>query len=222
MEFRLIYAGKLPAAGNGNSRVREKHDIRREFHKQLKELYRQSPTLKPQLDEPVLVSKAPPKMLGLPANFSHISPDYTDGKIGKPYVDSVADEYVVSNFRFVPLIRELYGVACSLEILFLRRDNPGQTLVSSGGDLDNRLKVLFDALRCPTDAKECDNKTPGDGETPFHCLLEDDKLITEVSVTTDRLLVPKADDEGEHDVRLIIKVRTPIVNPGGFLAGSFL
>lgn len=39
MEFRLVYQGALKAKGNKN----HKHEIRREFHKQLKELWSQPP-----------------------------------------------------------------------------------------------------------------------------------------------------------------------------------
>jgi hypothetical protein len=48
--------------------------------------------------------------------------------------------------------------------------------------------------------------TPEPGEDPFFCLIEDDSLITEVKVTTDRLLTPLKDNESEHDVHLIIHV----------------
>lgn len=51
------------------------------------------------------------------------------------------------------------------------------------GDIDNRLKTLFDALRLPNQTNELvgyDNPAPD--ENPFFCLLEDDSLITHVSV----------------------------------------
>jgi hypothetical protein len=49
----------------------------------------------------------------------------------------------------VPFVRKTGGLTkCALDILFLRRDNPGN-LIASGGDIDNRLKVLFDGLRMP-------------------------------------------------------------------------
>src|ERR1035441_423574 len=48
MEFRLIYRGHLPAEGRGGGRTKEKHLIRKEFHKQLRELWRQHPDLRAQ------------------------------------------------------------------------------------------------------------------------------------------------------------------------------
>ena len=45
MNFILTYVGELPSASSGNARVKEKHVLRRVFHKQLKELWRVQPTL---------------------------------------------------------------------------------------------------------------------------------------------------------------------------------
>jgi hypothetical protein len=43
--------------------------------------------------------------------------------------------------------------------------------------------------------------------------MQDDALITDVTITTDRLLVPKRDDEHVNDVVLIIGVKTKML-PG--------
>jgi hypothetical protein len=109
------------------------------------------------------------------------------------------------NFDFFALIREKLHLVCDLDILFLRRENPGQ-LISAGGDLDNRIKVLFDALRVPQDDNEVRGLDP-EGESKVNlCLVEDDKLITGFRVTTDRLLEPPMLESQENDVRLIINV----------------
>ena len=56
---------------------------------------------------------------------------------------------VCNGNRFVPLVSKAGGFTCSLDILFLRRDDP-EGPIESGGDIDNRLKVLLDGLRMPT------------------------------------------------------------------------
>jgi hypothetical protein len=89
---------------------------------------------------------------------------------------------------------------------------PGN-LVASGGDIDNRIKVLFDGLRMPQNNTEIDQFPPQEGANPFFCLLENDDLITDVGITTDRLLTPKESDESVHDVHLVIRVLTKIVDP---------
>lgn len=115
-------------------------------------------------------------------------------------------------FNFVPLVSEVFGhVACALDILLLSRDQPGN-VVRNGGDIDNRLKVLFDALRMVEDCRELTGQVPSEDEKPFFCLLKDDKLITGFRVSADRLLVPPADGEYESDVHLILKVKTMVLH----------
>jgi hypothetical protein len=80
--------------------------------------------------------------------------------------------------------------------------------------------VLFDALRMPSNCDEVDGK-PEDDDDPFFCLLEDDRLITEVRVTTDRLLTPLASGENRNDVRLIIHVRTVILDASDIQAPMY-
>ena len=122
----------------------------------------------------------------------------------------IAQNFDQYGFRFVPVVSKSKSENCSLEILFLRRDAPGN-LIRSGGDVDNRIKVLFDGLRMPQEHREVGGAVPGEGENPFFCLLEDDTLITEVHIVTDRLLLPINEGESrhrEHDVELIIHVKT--------------
>lgn len=98
-----------------------------------------------------------------------------------------------------PLVRQSMHMVCDLDITFLRKGVPGR-LISSKGDLDNRVKVLFDALRVPTEDEIRGLHTQGHGVL---CLLEDDSLITGFRVTTDQLLDPQA---AQNDVMLIINV----------------
>ena len=66
--------------------------------------------------------------------------------------------------------------------MILRPEKPGGIIVQSG-DIDNRLKTLFDALCLPPQT----NQIPKDeglsiNESPMYCLLEDDSLITSIKV----------------------------------------
>lgn len=114
--------------------------------------------------------------------------------------------YTVGDRDYTCLITERLKVYAEIDILFLRPGEPGQ-IVTHGGDIDNRLKTLFDALRRPTNEQELPkgnllDQTPN----PCHCVLSDDSLISKVSVTTDTLLDAQDDDE----VVLIITVTTMI------------
>ena len=193
MQFRLVYQGKLPASGAETQR-KQKHEIRRAMHRQLLELWTTHPFLKR------FVTGRTPKVF----------PDLSE-TVSVMY--AMADNYARCGFRFLPLIRNTSGVACSLDVLFLRRDEPGQ-LVRSGGDIDNRIKVLFDALRMPQECNELRGCAPESDEDPFLCLLEDDRFITDFKVTTDRLLTPVGSGD-VNDVHLIIHVKALVIAKGG-------
>ena len=109
----------------------------------------------------------------------------------------------VGPFCFLPLVTRSRALVAELDITFLRPGTPGQ-IVGHGGDIDNRIKTLLDALRVPTTAGELPaGDRPQDGEEIFFCLLEDDALVTRLAVTADQLLEPAAPEE----VLLVINVR---------------
>jgi hypothetical protein len=76
---------------------------------------------------------------------------------------------------------------CSLDVLLLRPAD--ERFILKRGDIDGQVKTLFDALRIPENADETGGATPEADEDPFYCLLSDDRLITEVRVIDDQLLV---------------------------------
>jgi hypothetical protein len=127
-------------------------------------------------------------------------------------LDFFAGQFRRDGFNYVPLVSSIGSSPrwCKLDILFLRRDMPGN-LVKSGGDIDNRIKVLFDGLRITANLGELGGAVPEPDEDPFYCLLEDDSAIIELNITTDRLLTPAL---GGHmnDVALVIRVRTPMID----------
>ena len=199
VEFRLIYRGPLPAEPS----LRDKHLIRQALHPQLATLWAQSPLLSQR-------------------GVFDINPVTKEtSRIWDKMACKVAtkSEFI---YRFVPLIGEGSGVSCSVDVLFLRRDATGGP-IRHGGDIDNRMKALFDALRRPHGDKELLDISPMPTEDPFFCLLEDDKYIDSVSITTDRLLLPQESSvvctncgrskiEHVHEVLLVIDVKTVVFN----------
>ena len=75
-------------------------------------------------------------------------------------------------------------------------------LLKSGGDLDNRLKTLFDALRMPQGNNEVPGKMFGNGEDLF-CLLEDDSLVRKFSVESRESLDSPPTDEVTVKARIV-------------------
>ena len=101
----------------------------------------------------------------------------------RPLKDIIAEHFSIDKYNFVPIVCESFQLQCSLDILLLDENRSP----FPKGDIDNRMKTLIDALRMPTSSElEC-NRKPCEGEEPFFCLLEDDKLINSFSVERDTL-----------------------------------
>ena len=64
----------------------------------------------------------------------------------------------------------------------------------------------------PSNSDEVARMAPDKDEDPFYCLLEDDSLIIDLRVTTDRLLLPLETNERINDVELVVRVT--LIDPG--------
>lgn len=195
MEFRLVYEGALKVTGNANNQSKHKHEIRRQLHRQLSNLW----VTHPVLDE-YRTYVEPEKN-----DYKYLSELTKHREPGTTYVETLARRFSRCGFRFVPLVHKDLDLMCGLDVLFLRRENPGDLLMR-GGDIDNRIKTLLDALRMPDNCGEVHGKPEVD-EEPFFCLLENDSLVTQLNVTTDRLLAPLKQEQHENEVVLVIKVK---------------
>jgi len=222
MEFRLLWQGPLRSEGGSDlgptGRAADKQVLRKHFHRQLRELWKLHPHLRrmTERDYVVLMPGVDPvwERTIVPAHGS-----LTKHPTAKPWIEHIADDHMRLGTRFVPLVSKMGGFTCSLDILFLRRDQPG-SLVIKGGDIDNRIKVLLDGLRMPDTLPEMGGIPLEAEENPFFCLLEDDALLTRVAITTDLLITPLATQESVHDVMLVITAT--VVNPSAIFAGGRL
>ena len=107
----------------------------------------------------------------------------------------------VDGVVFAPLVSSVLKFICQLDITILWPEEPG-VISEFGGDIDNRLKTLFDALQCPDINQIKPVKESFADKQPFFCLLENDKLITSVNIHTHTLLCSK----NEADVSVLIHV----------------
>jgi hypothetical protein len=181
-------------ASRSDTRAGHKHEIRRFFHPQIKKLWEVTPRLN-DIDDPVQHNTINAGVLGeaLPAASGRIA--------------SLARRFSRGSYGFVPLVTKDLFIACGIDILFLRPDPPGEIVRS--GDIDNRLKTLLDALRVPTEVNELgqyQHQNPDQAEIPFFCLLEDDSLISRLSVETDMLLQSVSTPPNANDARVIVSV----------------
>jgi len=172
VKFSLTYDGELLSATDKHSRVKNKNEIRFNLSMQHRQVYRA-------------------------ADFSRFQLDHaTIPESGR----------MVRGIGFVPLLTRKMNASCNLSINFMRNEQPGQ--IVHGGDIDNRLKTLFDALRLPEHESEVLPELRSasemiDDPMPLcFCLLEDDSLITDLSVHTATIMTPLQ----KGHVRLVIGV----------------
>jgi hypothetical protein len=157
-----------------NGTAKQKQEIRRVLHPQLAALWKQTPLS-----------------------------DYPEYLEAVPGTGTISLLHQVANFSFIGLVSSRIHLLAELDVIFFRQQPPGE-LLRYGGDIDNRVKTLLDALRVPVAQEIPAGDSPRPGEAPFHCLLEDDALVAKLSVDTERWL----EDVPENHVMLVIHVNT--------------
>ena len=206
VEFRLLYQGEIFAASRNSTRSAHKHAIRRIFHPQLRRLWNTESNLYRLAEHRY--------MRTLPRDGT--IPGHTKQEIFQIGINNIGDNWQRNGFRFVPLVTADLVLRCSLDILLLRPE--GQRFILTKGDIDGQLKTLFDALRIPSSGEDTGGSDPQNDENPFFCLLEDDRLITEVRVVADNLLLLPNQNEREckaTDSFVVIHARLNHRNPWG-------
>lgn len=195
MRFVLTYDGLLRASGN-KPKPEDKWNIRKAIHPQLDELYIEDQTLRR-----IKSSSVIPRSSGFMTFEEHHSAPIIPKQADETDMDLMGP-LLVGDHPFVPLVRQSMGLVCAIDIIFLRKEDPG-ALIKQGGDIDNRIKTLFDGLKMPSQ-DDMRFAQSSDLPNPFYCLLEEDSLITDVSVRTHRLLTAPAANFAE--VRLIMEI----------------
>lgn len=201
MEFRLIYVGELLSSGNRGSTANNKHAIRRSLHPQLRRLWKLHAGIRQyaryQYD---------------PSVTGNASTEDERVELG---IQAIGKRWQRAGIDFVPLVTAEHALRCSLDILLLRPSD--ERLIFRRGDLDGQVKTLFDALRIADNADETGGLPPTPDEVPFYCLLSDDRLISEVRVVDDRLLLlPHAKQVEASDSFAVIHVKINYQHGGTF------
>lgn len=107
----------------------------------------------------------------------------------------------VGGIDWNPIITPNLKLIAELDIQMMHPEIVGMTR----SDIDNRIKTLFDGLRCPQNEHEIGTNTPRD-IGPIYTLLDDDHLITRISVNTSHLLstdIFRPDIARSHDTLFI-------------------
>ncbi len=212
MEFRLTYEGRLRSTNSSNEtekmgkeeRRNYKHFARKHFHTQLHTLWYSTAGLgKPWPYGDVLIDES----------ATH--------DLGPTTVEGLAANNPVGQCKFVPLVTKENELTCWLDVLVLRRDR--EKSVYNAGDIDNRVKTLVDVLSKPDESQGYDTRVE---KKPIFVLLQNDRLLTKLSVEYDTLLgeVPWHFDEtkdSHNDARVLITVRIKpkVLHQGNFHFG---
>jgi hypothetical protein len=197
MEFRLLYEGQLLPSSNSKRRASEKHSIRQAFHPQLRRLWQVKPNLRDLADRGFLRSLE---------HYHHSTVERTPEERFDIGLRTLGKEWAKAGFDLVPLVLPEFALQCSLDILLLRPEE--ERFVFTQGDIDGQVKTLLDALRIPDSPEETGGAIPEDDEHPLFCLLQNDRLISEIKVTSDQLLMlPHEKAVKANDCFVVIHVR---------------
>jgi len=194
MQFTLIYDGPLPPGPKKRALYASK--IRNVLHFQMRDLWDNHVIMR-QLAHEARVYKTWMGDLALEQSGPRL-PDYNTPP--PPVPDHKIDlcaPITLAGFSFLPIVRRSLYLSCAIDIAFLRHEEPGR-LFENGGDIDNRLKCFFDGLTMPNVEQVRSGEDP-EGD-PLCCLLEDDKLISDFSVKSGRLL--GRTEKNQYDVRI--------------------
>ena len=205
MKFTLTFDGDLPSSGN-KSKPEAASRIRNAFHHQLAELWESHVILR-QLARTARTSYQGEFRVSAdysPASLSDFRgsiPDLMDGQ-----TDLCGRIDIAKIGSFIPLVRQSLYLACSVDVLFLRHEDP-LNLMKQGGDLDGRIKTLFDGMTMPVAGSGYKGEKPT--ADPLYVVLEDDAFISDISIRTGRLLGKSANEK--HAVKLTVDVTVKVL-----------
>ncbi len=206
MKFTLTYEGRLPSSNR--PKIEDVWKIRKEIEPQIKDLWASHPALKFVED-----NRHFPKHGGAPlvqAHHLHPGPVLSvrmadlqgigSGEILDLCEPIKKQSRIGGTAWFRPLVRHSYALHCGLKIVFLRHEPPGK--VYQGGDIDNRVATLLDALAMPKNIEQVLENN--DERNAIYCLMEGDAMLSGYGVESERLLACK--DQPTDYVKLLIEV----------------
>jgi hypothetical protein len=192
VEFRLLYQGELLPSGNKKTRPAAKHAIRRQLHPQLRRQWQLHKILR-QYARDLGNQYDPIQLETEQQQFDH-------------GIAAIGKRWAMFGYQFIPLVTSEHFVRCALDILLLRPEE--NRFILEQGDIDGQVKTIFDALRLPKSPNQLAGMKAQKDETPFFCLLEDDRLISEVRVNADQLLLlPDQKEVKANDAFAVVHVK---------------
>jgi hypothetical protein len=198
----LTYFGPVKSSGN-KPKPENKHELRLRFHEQLSVLWEVNPVLSEfsKYESPTLQRAI---SADFKATFNEALSDDTPPK-RYPYSELLQKKHKKHGVLWHPLVTMESNLLCELSILMLRPND--EKSVVQGGDIDGRMKTIFDSLCIPSNGDVLSKFPEHNGA--FYTLLSDDTLISKVTVETDELLLQnQVNSNNDSLAQLIIEVGT--------------
>lgn len=195
MRFTLTYSGdELRTSGSSRSGGRnpEKQALRAHFHPQLLKVWDRHFSYR-QVNRTIL--SAPVKRHD---RWEAPGPERTS-------LASLLFRHRIRDSSFIPLLTPNMEVHCHIALQLGRPVKFGT--IFAGGDLDGRLKTLFDALAVPARDENFPDHAP---EGEYLCLLSDDDLITGLSIESYELLDSVPESRVDITLHITITAITPM------------
>ena len=110
----------------------------------------------------------------------------------------------VGNAEFFPIITPDLNLLAELDIQILHPE----LLDTPRADIDNRMKTLLDALKRPQSTSELAGNL--DRGEVCYTLLDDDHLVTKMTINTSHLLYTSEEKNPEHNYELLVIITVNI------------
>jgi hypothetical protein len=212
MKFTLTYDGPLPAANK--PKKEDVWRIRKELDPQLRDLWASHPALK-MAEENRWFPKTGGTVL-TQGHHLHPGPIFAQGtRNSLTDIIDLCEEVEQHSAWFRPLVRDSFALHCGLTLRFLRHEPPGK--IYQGGDVDNRVKTLLDALSMPRHREQV--LATNTKVEAIYCLMEDDSLVSGLNIESERLLSNKKNPADYVRLNIEVDVR---VHMGTIYNQSFL
>lgn len=110
----------------------------------------------------------------------------------------------INGAKFFPIIRPELNLLAELDIQILHPE----LLETPRADIDNRMKTLLDALKRPQSSHELAEHM--DKSEVIYTLLDDDHLVTKMTINTSHLLYKEQNPSPNRDYELLIIITVNI------------
>lgn len=211
MEFTLRHSGVIRSYTKAHV-----HEIRKVFEGQLADLWSRDLRLKS-------VDPANIRSFVRSTRFRCDVRQQEKGETVGTQPESIHGYHEVRGIRFVPLVTCWRYLRAEVSIRLHRYEGDLHTggVLYHSGDLDNKCKVLLDALRMPMGSRDLP-ATAAHDRPVFFCVLEDDRLVSKITLEVRNRLGPRPERRKMTTLDVDIDIRIVPIHTVGSINYSML